>query len=129
LSHGLPKRWWVLGYNNGNLVAQATGNLIPDGLATGPDPAALSAPDADREWPIDNGMKWMVNFEEAESVGMGIRLGLTAGQAAAGFDVLLVVGVKSDANLTDSTEELKRLLEAHHYTDGLNFVLPGTPTN
>src|SRR6185295_16799425 len=96
LSKGLPKRWWVLGYTSGRLVAQAMGNLISDKLQTGPDPAALSSTIPDGELAVDDGMKWMVNFDEAERVGMGIRLRLTIDQAAMGFDVLLVLGVRSD---------------------------------
>jgi hypothetical protein len=129
LSNVLPKRWWVLGYKDGSLRAQAVGNIIPNELQTGPNPAAPSVDIPDTELAIDDGMKWMVDFDEAEQKGMGIRLRLTVDQAAQGFDILLVLGVRSDINLTDSTEELKRLLDAHHYTDGLSFVLSGTPTN
>ncbi len=77
----------------------------------------------------DPGMKWLVNFDEAERIGMGVRLPLTTDQASTGFDILLVLGVKSDIALTDSTDVLKQLLDAHHYTDGISFVSTGTPTN
>lgn len=129
LSKALPKRWWVLGYSSGRLVTHAVGNLIPENLPVGPDPAAPAAEIPDTELAIDAGMKWMVDFDEAEKKGMGIRLQMTSDQAEIGFDILLVLGIRSDVNLTDSTEELTRLLDAHHYTDGISFVSPGTPTN
>ena len=54
---------------------------------------------------------------------------LTQDQAALGFDYLLVFGTKVLRPGTDGTAELVKLLDAHHYTDGLSFVLPGTPSN
>jgi hypothetical protein len=74
-------------------------------------------------------MKWMVDFAEAEKVGMGIRLRLTADDAQQGFDFLLVFGTRAALGLTDGTDDLIKLLDAHHYTDGLSFVLQGTPSN
>lgn len=128
LTSVLPKRWYVFGYAGGKLVVRALGNVIPDKLPTGPDPSGSSDEFADGELAIDNGMKWMVDFAEAEKVGMGIRLKLNREQAQ-GFDILLVFGTKAVPELTDGTPELGKLLDAHHYTDGLNFVLQGTPSN
>lgn len=125
----LPKRWCVFGYAGGSLVVRAMGNLIPDKLPTGPDPSASPDEFADGELAIDGGMKWMVDFAEAEKIGMGIRLRLTVDQFARGFDILLVFGTKAAPDVTDGTPDLVRLLDAHHYTDGLNFVPQGTPSN
>ena len=53
-------------------------------------------PSANADEPgIDGGMKWMVDFDTAEQVGMGIRAGLSGADAAAGLDFLLVMGVKA----------------------------------
>jgi hypothetical protein len=124
----LPRRWYVLGYNGGQLVASAAGNAVPDELAMGPDPSApAAAPTGDPA--TDAGIKWMVDFAEAERIGMGVRLPLHLGLAQLGLDVLLVLGTKAGTDLADDTPELARLLDAHHYTDGLAFVLQGTPTN
>ena len=128
-SNVLPKRWCVFCYAGGNLVVRAMGNLIPDKLPTGPDPSASPDEFADGDLAIDGGMKWMVDFAEAEKVGMGIRLRLTVDQFARGFDILLVFGTKAAPDVTDGTPDLVRLLDAHHYTDGLNFVPQGTPSN
>jgi hypothetical protein len=124
----LPSRWWVMGYVGGRLLVTAAGNPIPDRLATGPDPT-ITADDADDETlPVDEGMKWMTDYAEAERIGMGIRLRLDREQAQ-GFDFLLVFGTKAAADLPDRTGELASLLDAHHYTSGLGFVLQGTPSN
>jgi hypothetical protein len=122
----LPSRWFVLGYQAGKLVVNVQGGPIPDVLPTGPDPG-LQPVD---ELGIDDGMKWMVDFDAAEKVGMGIRARLSSEAGAAGLDFLLVLGIKDTADATtDWTPKLAELFSAHHYTDGLGFVPQGTPTN
>jgi len=118
----LPNFWILLGYKNGRLVVNVKGGLVRDSLAAGPDPSPTAKFD---ELGIDSGLKWMMDFDEAEKAGMGIRAKLKPEDAAAGFDFVLVIGVK------DGTAEsaLVDLLNAHHYTNGLSFVQPGTPSN
>jgi len=136
-ARALPTRWYVLGYVGGALTVRVAGNPIPDSLAAGPDPNDLLDEDKDANAPppnpeqpaIDSGMKWMVDFDEAERVGMGIRVKLTTDQASQGFDILLVVGTNTKASPADSTQKIADLFDAHHYTDGLSFLLNGTPSN
>lgn len=127
LSRVLPKRWYILGYAGNTLVTQVAGNPIPAELAVGPDPTSTTA--MDPNLPIDPGMKWMIDFDEAERVGMGVRLRLTRDQAARGFDILLALGTRAAPDGADQTKDLVRLLDGHHYTDGLGFILNGTPSN
>ena len=70
-------------------------------------------------------MRWMVDFAEAEKVGMGIRVALTARAARA----LLVFGVKTALTPDGAATRLEALLDAHHYTRGLALLAAGTPTN
>jgi hypothetical protein len=128
----LPSRWIALGYKGDRLVVQAQGAAIPDPLPTGPDPNATPADTgADNDRPgIDDGITWMVDFDVAEHVGMGIRATLSGADAAAGLDFLLVMGVKDTPDGgTDPAAQLAALFDAHHYTGGLGFVAHGTPTN
>ena len=128
----LPNHWIVLGYANGRLIVNANGREIPDQLSTGPDPKASTAPTSvpDDQLVLDDGMQWMVDFDAAERVGMGIRATLTQQMAAAGLDFVLVMGVKdTPGGTTDWTPRLAELFDAHHYTDGLSFVPQGTPSN
>src|SRR5262245_20096174 len=124
----LPDRWHVFAYAGGTLVVHKSGNAIPERLATGPDPAGPEPADSDTDFAIDDGMKWMVDFDEAEKVGMGIRVPLTPEQPKA-FDILLVLGTRGAADSSDATKQLAELFDAHHYTDGLSFLLQGTPSN
>ena len=123
----LPNNWFLLGYKNGQLVVNVSGRPIRASLAAGPDPSPTAVVD---QFGIDAGMKWMVDFDAAEEVGMGIRAKLTKEAAAAGLDFLLVMGVKDKAgDSNDWTPDLTQIFNAHHYTDGTSFVPPGTPSN
>ena len=128
----LPNQWIVLGYKDGRLVLNVTGNAIPDSLPTGPDPKVNeeSPPTTEEQLGIDDEMKWMVDFDVAEEKGMGIRVKMKKEDAAVGLDFLLVFGIKdSPESTSDGTSQLAELFNAHHYTDGLSFVLQGTPSN
>jgi hypothetical protein len=127
VSRVLPNLWVVLGYKDGRVVVNVKGSLIQEPLAAGPDPSPTTVPD---QLGIDEGMKWMVDFDVAEKAGMGIRARLRNEDAAAGLDFLLVLGIRDSLNqATDWTPPLRELLAAHHYTSGLSFLAPGTPSN
>ena len=71
----------------------------------------------------------MIDFSEAETKGMALRVSLPAAVVTAGIDNLVVFGVSSSLNAADSAAQLAGVLDAHHYTDGLDFLRFGTPTN
>jgi hypothetical protein len=129
----LPDRWLAIGYIRRPLSTEIEefdrivqwGELIPDPLNTGPSPGVKELDD----YNMDEGMRWMADFDEAVKKGMGIRLPLTSEQAASGLDRLLVLGVKGTLNSNQSAELLQSLFDAHHYTWGLGFAPVGTPTN
>ena len=128
LANLLPARWHVIGCDRGNFIIKASGTPIKQNLPVGPDPSHLFKDGPNTELPIDEGMKWMIDFAEAEAAGMGIRVPLNVDQAK-GFDFLLVVGTKETTNGDNQAKDLAALLNAHHYTNDLRFLLPGTPTN
>lgn len=132
LVQALPDRWVLLGYRGGERVLTQVGNPIPETLAAGPDPAAPPPPSdtAADTLVLDEGMRWLVDFETAEENGMAFRVGITvpATGAQVGFETLLVIGVRASA-ATRQAGELEELLTAQLYTSGLAFVPSGTPTN
>ena len=119
-----------MGYN---AAARASlleaGAPIPETLVVGPgtDEPAAARRRAASELPLDSRMRWMVDFAEAEKVGMGIRIELPPTRRR--FDTLLVFGVKTSLTPDAAATRLEALLDAHHYTRGLAFLAPGTPTN
>ncbi|MEW6734623.1 MAG: TM1812 family CRISPR-associated protein [Acidobacteriota bacterium] len=125
----LPDRWVALGYRGKTRVFTAWGRTIPDSLPVGPDPQLLTQSPTNDEPIVDQGMRWMVDFEEAVRVGMGLRVPLQPIEATQGLDRLIVLGVKASLNAVESAKRLEQLFEAHRYTDGLDFIQQGTPTN
>ncbi len=128
LARVLPDRWVAIAYSRGTPVATVTGKNIPELLPVGPDPGATVTA-TDEELAIDPAMRWMVDFDAAEAAGMGLRIKLTKNVAQAGLDVLLVLGAKASLSAIDSAKRIEALLDAHHFTDGLGFLLQGTPSN
>jgi hypothetical protein len=130
----MPSRWVAIVQAAGRVIAAAPGKDIRPDLAVGPDPQVDEALDATPEIPgdqaaVDAGMRWMVDFEEAEAVGMGLRIPLTDANLAGSIENLIVLGVASDATVVEGAKQLSAQLDAQHYTDGLEFLRFGTPSN
>jgi hypothetical protein len=128
LAAALPTHWTVTAYRGAAVLTVVTGRNIIAPLAVGPDPDdALAPTEVDPSaLGIDDGMRWMVDFDRAEAVGMAVRLHLDVPLDSAAVDVLVVAGVAGDSG---ESEQLAALFDAHHYSDGLAFVASGTPTN
>ena len=78
---------------------------------------------------VDAGMKWMIDFDEAEAKGMALRITVPPDALSAGLDRLVVFGVATSVGGGVAAGSLANLLDAHHYTDGLEFLQFGAPTN
>ncbi|MEO6408129.1 MAG: hypothetical protein ABIO45_05180, partial [Burkholderiaceae bacterium] len=124
----LPDRWTAIVQSGGHPVIAVNGADIRRPLAAGPDPRAPVAQVPDDQLAVDDGMRWMVDFDEAEKAGMALRIAIPAPLLAAGLDSLFVLGTVSGSD-TETAAQLASLLDAHHYTDGAGFVRTGTPTN
>jgi hypothetical protein len=118
----LPELWVARGYADGRRIFEQWGNEIPAELVVGPDPAA--GPRAG----LDTAAAWLVDFDEAEQIGMAMTIPLPQPPPAR-IDELIVVGVNSRLGDRGSRERLAELLASHRYTRGLAFVPEGTPTN
>lgn len=118
----LPERWIVIGYQ-GNAPGQvlAVGPSISDSLAVGPDPNGTGPT-------TDEGMRWVTDFDRAIQVGMAFRITLTPEQQR-GFNRIVVLGLRSNLDVQQSAQRLSDLLQAHHYTDGLELLPHNAPTN
>jgi hypothetical protein len=123
----LPDRWIAVLHSGGHPVLASKGRDIVRPLAVGPDPQAPAADVADGRSALDAGMQWMVDFDAAEVAGMALRIAIPAALLATGLD-LFVLGAAS-ANPVDTASQLSGLLDAHHYTNGAEFMRLGTPTN
>ncbi len=127
VARALPDRFVVLA-EQGGVTSTAVGKPVPPrvvvGLGGEDDPSALVA---DTGVTLGPGMAWMVDFAEAESVGLAVTLPLTT--AGAPVDRLLVFGVRSSLDPAAALDEVGQLLLSHLYGDGFAFLPQGTPTN
>ena len=137
----LPDRWLVFGQYRP--VGQPGADLetlrvesdaIRTPLYVGPSPENVAADELDDvDGDAPEGMEWMIDYEAAESAGMAVTItpddlaGTDPNQVV--FERLVVVGVSSSMSGAETTDGLADLLEAHHYTDGLELLERGTPTN
>lgn len=128
----LPDRWLAIVQSGGRPVIAIKGRDIRPELAVAPDPQvdAAETPDVpDDQVAIDPGMRWMIDFDEAEAAGMGLRIPISAPILTAGIEVLFVLGAAAGATANDGAERLSEQLDAQHYTDGLEFLRFGTASN
>ncbi len=128
----LPGRWIAVVHSAGRVIAAVAGRDIRPDLAVGPDPQ-VDGDDAPAipgdQAAVDAGMRWMVDFDEAEAAGMGLRIPLSAANIAGPIESLIVLGVATGATANEGAKQLGEQLDAQHYTDGLEFLRFGTPSN
>jgi hypothetical protein len=131
LAMALPERWTAVACRGDQVLAFAIGRDIGEPLAVGPAPQALSAErDLQDDAPaLDPGMQWMIDFDAAERIGMALRLRIENRDAESGIETLLVFGARASQSPADAARQLAQLFDAHQYTDGLEFLRIGVPTN
>jgi hypothetical protein len=127
----LPDQWVVVGIRNGVEVFRKAGGDVADRIVVGPDPDAESAPAAGDSLPVDDAMRWLVDYDSAVKLGMGITVtnADVSGGLAGGVDQLIVLGVATTLTPDQGAGALADVLRAHVYSDGLSMVRPGSPTN
>jgi hypothetical protein len=117
----------------GGVTRDVPGSPIPDDLALGPEPLAAEAafgrdPTTGR-LVVSDDLRWLVDFEEAVRVGMGLRIPLDLPRERQGFDRIFVLGIRASSDPPGARALLLRLLESHRFSHGLELVRQGTPTN
>lgn len=132
----LPEHFTVRAYHGGALLFETTTTpIIPASLDVGFDPntPGAGAADATSIEELMNGLPpqlgWLTDFGEAEKIGMALRVGMSAADAQAGIDRLIVLGVRTGADADHGALLVQELLDAHHYTEGLAIAPRGAPTN
>ena len=132
-----PDRFVVLGFSKNHPTVETLGNPVTLPLYAGPDPSgdpsATIRPDPAPHGPdlfVPDELKWMVDFDRAVAAGMGIAVDLTPEQFAAGFDLLLVVGLQLRTPGDAGPAALQELL-SHHQNgrSGFAFLAQGTPAH
>ena len=127
LARLMPEQLVAVGFRGGQKLFERWGARIPAQLATGPSPRDHLAT-LPSGLQVDEAMRWMVDFEAAVKVGMGIIVGKVSGLAG-GLDELYLLGLRTGEKPTAAADELAALLEAHQYTDGFALLGAATATN
>lgn len=136
-SRVLPDRFVLLGWRGGTLVVNQVGRAIDDVVVLGPAPLestggdpSISRDPADQSLTLGDSFRWVRDFGEAVTRGMGFRLPVDAVTARDGLDELVVLGLKGSADEADAQALLGDLIGNHHYArPGFALVQQGTPTN
>jgi hypothetical protein len=118
----LPDRLIFTAYDAEGGVVRQAGAEIADGLTLGPSPSGGDPAS-------DETLRWLRDFQHAIDTGLAVRLPISAAQRSNGFTRVLVFGVKSRLAPEQAAMRLGQAIDAHHYTDGLELLPLGTPTN
>lgn len=126
----LPDRFHVRIEQDGAAPKTVAGRAIPDELPVGlTEQSELVALQLDGEDlpPVDESLRWLVDYAEAERVGMAVTVDLPKpGQT---IRKLVVYGVRAALDPAQGAARLEQLVRSHRFTDGAEFVAQGTPTN
>ncbi|MEQ1528268.1 MAG: hypothetical protein ABL925_03060 [Methylococcales bacterium] len=135
----LPDKWIAIAYFTDGQKLTAYGKpIIPpngktdDGFPFGltPDFQSDDTTKGENLGDIKNhpDIEWLTDFSVAEGLGMAIRMPLTESNLQ-GIHRLFVFGVKATLNSAQSADLLHELLVSHQFSNGINILKPGTPTN
>ncbi len=124
----LPDRFVVVaeqGSGAALTVSRASGSVIPDELPAGvlegeaidPSVAGLLAGDS----------RWLVDYQAAKDVGLGIDL--TLAQPGVTINRLIAYGVRHTLDPEASAARLAELVTSHQLTGRAAVLAPGLPTN
>jgi hypothetical protein len=126
-----PDRFVFIGQNTGETPLQHLFGPLELPLIVGPDPTeAQQYTESGGDLKFAEDIRWMVDFEAAVKKGLGLKVPLTAAQAAKGFERVFVVGIRLSADAKQNSADLESLLKNHLFSrSGFAFVPQGTPTN
>jgi hypothetical protein len=124
---------FVVVLERGRESRSVVGNFIPDDLPLGPDPMQvdgfLTRDKTTGRLNVSADLRWLIDFDTAVAVGMGVRISLSADEAQTGFDRILVVGLRLSNDNRGNAALLAQLIESHRYSQGFAIVPQGAPTN
>ena len=127
----LPDQWMVRLYDDRLQLAQTafSAPVVPE-PAIAPRLAAVDL--GAEEDPLDaflhgQGLAWLTDVQAAVDTGMAVRIPI--GVVPNPVGAVLVLGVRAERDPLAEASALDDLLDAHWYTDGLDVVPQGTPTN
>lgn len=123
----LPDRWCVIMRRSIEYVERVWTKPVRRDLAMAPNLGDLPEGAGIRELLQSQDLAWLVDFDEAVAAGMAVKLPWRRNVRPRHVTELLVFGVRGPD--PGAPQELTDLLEAQRFTEGVELVPPGTPTN
>ncbi|MFT4216667.1 MAG: hypothetical protein QM619_05705 [Micropruina sp.] len=126
VARSLPDRF-VVTVTQGGTTYRGVGAPVPRDLML--SPIALEGDDVVRtaeQLAVPVGAEWLVDFDEAVKVGMGVVVPLPS---RAPISQVMALGTRASASPVDGAAELEALFEGHRYGGGLALLAQDTPTN
>jgi hypothetical protein len=129
----LPDKFAVSIIKGSRVVQMVTGNQVPDTVFLGPDPfrAEEAFTKNGNEITLDESIAWTTDFDQAEKLGLGIRISLNAQAFNRNkIDRVVVMGLLSSASPEEGQTMLEQLIENHQYSHkGFGFLPQMSATN
>ncbi|HKZ12721.1 MAG TPA: hypothetical protein VJL81_02635, partial [Solirubrobacterales bacterium] len=133
----LPDRFVLMAWRGDEVVHEEVGRAIDDIVFLGPSPLeehegapTIAQSKTDGKIELGEPIAWLRDFETAVGAGLGFRIALSEADVEAGFDRLLVLGIKGAADPEDTRAMVEDLIEGHHYSlPGFALLPQGAPTN
>jgi hypothetical protein len=127
-SYVLPDRFSAILYKR-DIKKEYYGKPIPDPLIVGIDFTDNNTTEEPDDSDIPAEIKWLTDFDEAEKIGMAIKIPLDT-DFVQGFDKLLILGTKTSADIIQSQKLVEDLFDGHLYgMNGFSFLPQGYATN
>lgn len=135
-ARALPDEFVIVGFQGGKAIFSERGKTVPARLTVGVDPGAPADQqlhhDASGELVVPEPMRWMVDFDAAVDVGLGVRISLDRDEydPAKPIERLLALGIRHADDPEQACATLEELITHHRFgRAGFAFVPQGSPTN
>lgn len=132
-SRVMPDKFVVITMRDGICRHLQVTETIPANIPVGIHPSMMDngafVYDEDNNLVVDDSIKWLTDFKDAEAKGMALHITLEQEDVTNGFDKVFVLGVKSTTS-AETKKLIEDLIDNHHYIpEGASFLPVGTATN
>ncbi|MBG6058202.1 hypothetical protein IWX89_001644 [Cryobacterium sp. MP_M3] len=123
----LPDQFVVRVFPNGAAPITVTGSPVATDVPLSPIAFGDDALSQVAGLTVPVGSEWTVDFEAAQSAGLGVEVQLPGGTTL--IDRIVVVGTRNSVSEEANAADFVDLLTSHRFSDGVSLLAAGTATN